>query len=163
MPKKAAKKPNKQTAKRPVGRPRKKKAAVRPKRPAGRPPVEVNEKVVEGLAAVGCSAEEIASYVGCNRSVIFDRFSDCLKKGHFQQKVSLRRKQYELAMAGDKTMLVWLGKQYLDQCEPMRVGTLDDTTPRVAGKTAAEFEGETVKLLLARIEKRRGEGVNGEP
>ena len=31
--------------------------------------------------------------------------------------MSIRRKQYELAMAGDKTMLIWLGKQLLGQSQ----------------------------------------------
>ena len=30
---------------------------------------------------------------------------------------SLRAKQFEMAMQGDKTMLVWLGKQYLGQTD----------------------------------------------
>lgn len=32
-------------------------------------------------------------------------------------KQSLRRMQYLVAMTGDKTMLIWLGKQYLGQTE----------------------------------------------
>jgi hypothetical protein len=34
---------------------------------------------------------------------------------------SLRRKQWQLAMNGDKTMLIWLGKQYLNQAEKHEV------------------------------------------
>lgn len=33
-------------------------------------------------------------------------------------KISLRRKQFELAMGGDKSMLIWLGKQCLGQTDP---------------------------------------------
>lgn len=32
---------------------------------------------------------------------------------------SLRRKQFELAQAGDRTMLIWLGKQRLGQSEKL--------------------------------------------
>ena len=34
-----------------------------------------------------------------------------------QGRASIRRKQFELAMEGDKTMLIWLGKQQLGQCD----------------------------------------------
>ena len=37
--------------------------------------------------------------------------------------VSLRRKQYELAMAGNATMLIFLGKQYLGQSDKREVTT----------------------------------------
>ena len=38
-----------------------------------------------------------------------------IKRG--RGKIGLRRKQYEVAMAGNVPMLIWLGKQYLDQAE----------------------------------------------
>ena len=34
-----------------------------------------------------------------------------------QVKVALRKKQFDMAMKGDVRMLIWLGKQYLGQCE----------------------------------------------
>jgi len=38
-----------------------------------------------------------------------------IKRG--EGKELLRAKQFQIAMEGDKTMLVWLGKQYLDQSD----------------------------------------------
>ena len=34
-----------------------------------------------------------------------------------KEKVELREKQFEMAMNGDVRMLIWLGKQYLNQGE----------------------------------------------
>lgn len=35
----------------------------------------------------------------------------------------LRKKQFDIALDGDKTMLVWLGKQYLGQTDKSEVDT----------------------------------------
>ena len=80
--------------------------------------------MVETLASVGCSGEEIAKQVGCSRSTLYARFLDTIEKGHNNQKVSLRRKQFEVAMSGDRTMLIWLGKQYLEQSDKHEVDGL---------------------------------------
>jgi hypothetical protein len=32
-----------------------------------------------------------------------------------EERIELRKKQWELAMGGDTKMLIWLGKQYLGQ------------------------------------------------
>ena len=44
-------------------------------------------------------------------------FSDAFKKYSANGRMSLRREQYRLAMDGDRTMLIWLGKQYLGQAD----------------------------------------------
>ena len=49
----------------------------------------------------------------------------------------LKEKQIELALDGDKTMLVWLGKQYLDQSDKRESKVEQDTT--VSGFTV-KFE-----------------------
>jgi hypothetical protein len=41
--------------------------------------------------------------------------ADYLEQKRLPGKVSLRRAQFSAALAGNKTMLVWLGKQWLDQ------------------------------------------------
>ena len=38
-----------------------------------------------------------------------------------EQKIELRKKQWEVAMDGDVRMLIWLGKQYLGQSESPEV------------------------------------------
>lgn len=67
------------------------------------------------MAAVGCTVEEIALVIGCNKRTIERRFVAVLEKGRARLRAGLRHKQVQLAMQGDKTMLVWLGKQLLGQ------------------------------------------------
>ena len=64
-----------------------------------------------------------------------------MTKGRATLKRRLRRKQLELALEGDKTMLIWLGKQMLGQVDTPKVaiqnnvkstpaGSVDPATPR---------------------------------
>jgi hypothetical protein len=90
---------------------------MKEKHPGGRPNAEVNREQVIKLAMLQCSFEEIAAFFGCNKSTISRRFREDVENGRTQGKASLRRKQYEMAMNGNISMLIWLGKNYLDQSE----------------------------------------------
>jgi len=101
------------------------------KHPGGRPRKGVNQlssykwptaatpNQVFALARCSLSGEEIASILGFSRDLLYKNpeFSTAFQKGHNECNSSLRRKQYEMAMRGDRTMLIWLGKQRLGQKE----------------------------------------------
>lgn len=78
---------------------------------------DIDPEQVRKLAAIGCTHEEIASVVGCSTDTLVRRFLDVIEEGRSQGKSSLRRKQWEMAINGNVTMLVWLGKQYLGQTD----------------------------------------------
>lgn len=92
---------------------------------AGRPSFVLNEfglTTIEKLASVFCTDEEIASILGVDKDTLVSKnnkeaFSECKKRGLEQGKATLRRKQFELAMKGNCTMLIWLGRNYLNQSE----------------------------------------------
>ena len=89
----------------------------------GRPRLVLNEngvKLIEQLAGLMCTDEEIASVLGVTVETLQakhngEAFSEYKKRGQLKGKASLRRYQFETAKGGNPTMLVWLGKQYLDQ------------------------------------------------
>ena len=91
----------------------------------GRPKYVFNAKgkeMVENLATILCTDEEIASILGVTVEILqnkdnYDTFMELKKKGRDKGKSSIRRKQYEVAMKGNVTMLIWLGRNYLDQKE----------------------------------------------
>jgi hypothetical protein len=91
----------------------------------GRPPKKIDEEMVEKLASIGCTVEEIASTLGCCRDTLHRRFSDILKKGHNTAKISLRRMQWKSAAMGNVTMQIWLGKNMLSQSNKHEIQTLD--------------------------------------
>lgn len=80
-----------------------------------RPLKEIDERQVELLAGVGCTVDEIAATLGCSKRTLETRFCALIENGRGKMRSSLRRKQVEVAMKGDKTMLIWLGKQLLGQ------------------------------------------------
>lgn len=75
----------------------------------------INRDDVEKLAALFCTTDEIAAFFGVHKRTIERRFASVLKNGRDKGKISLKRKQYELATGGNVTMLIWLGKQHLGQ------------------------------------------------
>lgn len=79
------------------------------------PKKPIDEDDVLSYASVFCTDEEIALEMGVSVSTITRRCEEILKKGKNRSKLSLRAKQFELAMKGNVTMLIWLGKQHLGQ------------------------------------------------
>jgi hypothetical protein len=77
--------------------------------------LELNEENIELLAGYHCSLAEIAAVVGCSVDTLSNNYSEVIKRGREFGKCSLRRKQFDVAMNGNINMLIWLGKQYLEQ------------------------------------------------
>lgn len=72
---------------------------------------------VYNLAAIGCNDREIARWFDINEDTLRYNFSDIMEKGREDLKHSLRRAQIKVALSGNATMLIWLGKQILNQQE----------------------------------------------
>ena len=89
----------------------------------GRPRLEFNLKEVEALGAIQCTYEEMAAVLNCSPDTITNRmkedlaFSEAYKKGVESGKMSVKRKQYNMAIGGDRVMLIWWGKQHLGQTD----------------------------------------------
>jgi hypothetical protein len=81
------------------------------------PKKPIDEEQVRTAAGFGLTQKEVGALLGCSPDTIQRRYSDAYYEGLETAKGSLRRKQYELAMAGNSTMLIWLGKNLLDQSD----------------------------------------------
>ena len=86
-----------------------------------RPKLDIDPEQVRKLAAIDCSYEEMASILNCDPKTLSNRFSQAIKEGRDHGKMSLKRKQYEVAMGGNTTMLIWLGKQRLGQTDKQAI------------------------------------------
>jgi hypothetical protein len=82
-----------------------------------RPKKQIDPEQVKKLAAINCSHEEIGAVLGCSPDTLERRFAAAIKEGRAQGRMSLKRKQFDLAMSGNVTMLIWLGKQLLGQAD----------------------------------------------
>ena len=83
----------------------------------GRDKKIVPPKDVERLAQMGCKDSEIAEWFGIDENTLRYNFSVELLKGKLQLSQSLRQAQIRLAMNGNATMLIWLGKNILGQSD----------------------------------------------
>ena len=78
-----------------------------------RPKFKIDYEMVEKLAGIQCTQQEIASFLGCS--------VDTLQRDEtFCGLYKLRRIQYKLAEK-NPTMAIWLGKQYLKQRDNIEV------------------------------------------
>lgn len=77
----------------------------------------VSPDEVYKVAAIGCNDREIATWFSINEDTLRNNFSDILANAREDLKQSLRHAQLKLALGGNATMLIWLGKQILGQQE----------------------------------------------
>ena len=75
------------------------------------------DKQVEKLSSYGLTNKEIAEALGYDDSTLKRKFENFLIKGRANLRQRLKKKQIQVAMSGNVAMLIWLGKQYLDQSE----------------------------------------------
>lgn len=78
---------------------------------------KLNIEQIKQLAAIDCSYAEMSAVLGCDPSTLTKSkaYSQAIQAGRGQGNVSLRRKQWDVAMQGSARMLEWLGKQRLGQ------------------------------------------------
>ena len=90
--------------------------------PAGRPKKVIDYNLVEKLANIMCTQEEIATMFDCDVRTLQrdEEFCRVFKKGKENGKMSLRRTQFKLAEK-NPTMAIFLGKQYLGQRDNVEV------------------------------------------
>lgn len=120
-----------------------------PKKTRGRPLIEIDWDAVDNMAAIHCTGPEIACVLGvhedtmsnaCRREKKMD-FSTYIRQKRGTGKASLRRRQWKAAEAGDRTMLVWLGKNWLEQTDKMeqRTHAIVETRNDLSRLTAEEL------------------------
>jgi hypothetical protein len=107
-----------------------------------RPLKEISEEQFDKLCGIQCTLAEIANFFNCSEDTIenwckrtFEMgFSDIYKQKRGGGRVSLRRKQMEVAMSGNVAMLIFLGKQYLGQSDKTELSTADNKPFELAYK-----------------------------
>lgn len=94
-----------------------------PTRPPGRPKHPIDWDRVIKMTMAGASGASIAHELGLKPDLLYDRvqtdhgldFSTFQTIHRMRGDDMLKLKQFELAMKGDKSMLIWLGKNRLKQ------------------------------------------------
>jgi hypothetical protein len=107
-----------------------KKKATRKKRGPGRPRLELDVEQVRALAQIQCTYKEIAAVMRCSIDVIQNHYTDVIAEGREEGKSSLRRAQFKKALEGNSSMLIWLGKHYLDQHDEIKLSSTQEPEVR---------------------------------
>ena len=96
---------------------------------AGRPKSIIDWELVDNLLRAQCTGTEIAGQLGISTDTLYNH-CETEKKTNFSAysqekkesgKAMLRSMQYQTAMEGDRTLLVWLGKNHLDQTDKKEI------------------------------------------
>lgn len=99
-----------------------------------RPRKEFNWDEFDKLCGIHATQREVADWFEMSEDTVERRireqfdlsFAEYVKQRQAPGKISLRRKQYEMAMNGNITMLIWLGKQYLGQADKQEHGVSEE-------------------------------------
>lgn len=94
----------------------------------GRPLIEFSDDdwlQIEECCEIHCTGEEIASIMRVSYDTLERRikeryaisFAEYFAQRSSHGKKSLRRRQYTMAMEGNPTMLIWIGKNWLKQTD----------------------------------------------
>ena len=117
-------------------------------------PDSVTLNLIMNLSGKGCTQAEIAGLLGVAEKTFTNFLSanpearEALDRGGAILDGSLRAKQVELALDGDVTMLIWLGKQRLGQRDQRHFAAASTVTfSQTVDQTRAwlEAEGEITK------------------
>ena len=73
----------------------------------------IDGEQVEKLAGFGCTNIEIASFFGCNESLIRKSYSEYIAKGKQKGKIRLKQLMWRSAENGNVAMQIYLSKNLL--------------------------------------------------
>ncbi len=117
------------------------------KRKGGRPIIRLDWDLVDGLAKLQATHEEIASLLSCsvdtlNRAARREHsmgFAEYYRQKALGGRASLRRAQFATALKGNTAMLIWLGKQYLEQREQRDLRDAPTSDPQTIARQIREM------------------------
>lgn len=114
------------------------------------PPNKIGRKrtfsadAVSKMAEWGCSDVQIADFFNCGVKTIKRRkkddpeFIEAYMEGRTSYLKALKSKQVEMALGGNTTMLIWLGKQDLGQRD----------MPQFVAPIGGSGDGDSIKIRL---------------
>lgn len=117
-----------------------------------RPKKVISEDQVKSLAGINCSYEEMAAVLRCSEDTLQRRYAAVIKEGRSTGRMSLKRKQWEMAMGGNITMLIWLGKQLLGQTDKREYEVQAQT------KSEVEIKPESLDRIQKLVDAIRNDG-----
>ena len=103
---------------------------------ASKPLTDKDFQKLLNMVRIQCTMEECCSVLEMSDTTLnrrlkemeYNNFEDFYKRHNDEGKMSLRRMQWQAAEKGNSTMLVWLGKQHLNQKDKTETKIHEDRT-----------------------------------
>jgi hypothetical protein len=111
-----------------------------------------SHQAVQLLAQAGTPDTEIARLLGVEVKELKAEAGAALELGNTQHRVKLRLAQYRAAMVGDRTLLVWLGKQSLGQMDRAATEITGRDGKPIEMQEAANDVRSKLTRLLAQVQ-----------
>lgn len=132
-------------------------------------PIAIDWVEFDKLCQLQCTLQEIAGWFCCSEDTIERRVKESHQmtfKEYFNMKssggrISIRRKQYEVALMGDNKMLIHLGRTYLGQIEKKDIISSDGT---MSPAKEINLEGLSIEELrqLKKLREKIDNNSNSE-
>ena len=107
-----------------------------------RPIKKVDTQAIQKLAQMHCTYDEIAEFLDVSTKTLQRNYVHLIKKGREMGKISLRRAQFEKAIGGNVAMMIWLGKQHLDQKDKIEQTSYNEPLPLIIEAKAEDKNGK---------------------
>jgi transposase-like protein len=134
------------------------KVTIQKKPKQGRPEAKIDWKRVDRLLQSHCTGAGIASLLGIHPETFYRKceekfnvgFTEYSRLKKTEGKELLRAKQFDIALSGEKSLLIWLGKQYLEQADKLEtvvanVEVPEDEVIEAAMRAAFEADRKTLE------------------
>lgn len=131
---------------------------------AGRKKVPIPWERVDEYLIAHCDGKEIAAAIGCHPQTLYEAvrrekqedWCDYAHRLYGQGRQLLRAAQFKKALEGHYGMLVWLGKQYLNQYDRQAIAVKNDFEIDVSKLTDEELNGlQTGAITLEMIKSKQ--------
>ena len=107
---------------------------------------------IEYMATIHCTQKEISGIMHVDEDTLNRlirvryklSFSEFYERYSASGNMSLRRAQFKSAEAGNTSMQIWLGKQWLDQSDKLetRISNIDDKTRDIVDELVGELTND---------------------
>lgn len=127
-----------------------------------RPEKPIDWKLVDELLIAGCMGTEIAPHFDMHYETLYRRveekfgigFTEYSRQKRAQGDACLRKVQYDKAMGGDNTLLVWLGKNRLAQKESHQEVSISAETLSGVGAVMSQIAEARLERQARKIEDK---------
>lgn len=133
------------------------KASYRITQDKQKQPVKVTRKQIQFFGERGIPWQDVERFYNVNRTTLMNFYLADYEKGKANTNIALRNKMVEIALAGNITALIWLGKNRLNMSDNGPVPDKDEVAAASTWKMAAPIFMKPTELTADERRELEGE------